>query len=103
MEHFKFDSETRFFDILVPTTDTTKFGFLAELFFRSRKSVMFAGDTGVGKSVLARTTLNKLSKEDMISVFINFSAQTNSTRTQVCIELRFRPINNGESSSYFLF
>lgn len=47
---------------------------------------MFTGDTGVGKTVLAISTLKKLLLNSVIPVQINFSAQTSSIRTQEMIE-----------------
>lgn len=49
---------------------------------------MFTGDTGVGKSVLARGALRRLQQYDVLPVFINFSAQTSSINTQDMIEAR---------------
>lgn len=85
---FNFDPNTRFFDMLVPTSDTIRFGHVAELLFNENYPVMFTGDTGVGKSVLAKAVLQKLSTADVIPTFLNFSAQTNSARTQEMIESR---------------
>lgn len=56
------------------------------MLFRRKFPVMFTGETGVGKSVLAVTTLKKLSQNDILPVQINFSAQTSSARTQEMIE-----------------
>lgn len=47
---------------------------------------MFTGDTGVGKTVLAISTLKKLLLNSVVPVQINFSAQTSSIRTQEMIE-----------------
>lgn len=47
---------------------------------------MFTGETGVGKTVLAVSTLKKLSLGNIVPVQINFSAQTSSIRTQEMIE-----------------
>lgn len=80
---FKFDPEVAFFEMLVPTSDTVKFGRVAELLFNQNYPVLFTGDTGVGKSVLAKAILTKLAENDVIPIFINFSAQTSSARTQV--------------------
>lgn len=49
---------------------------------------MFTGDTGVGKSVLAKTALTNLMTDNVVPVFLNFSAQTSSLRTQEMIETR---------------
>lgn len=56
------------------------------MLFNRKFPVMFTGDTGVGKSVLAVTTLKKLSKGAVVPVQINFSAQTSSIRTQEMME-----------------
>jgi hypothetical protein len=45
------------------------------------------GDTGVGKSVVARGLLQTIApKANYVPIFINFSAQTSSMRTQEMIE-----------------
>lgn len=50
---------------------------------------MFTGDTGVGKSVLAISTLKRLSQgSTIVPVLLNFSAQTSSSRTQEMIEVQ---------------
>eukprot|EP00731_Ephydatia_muelleri_P001617 Em0001g1617a len=52
-----------------------------------RRSVLFTGTTGVGKSVIAKGLLNSLQeKGSYVNVVINFSAQTNSIRTQEIVE-----------------
>ena len=38
-----------FFDILVPTIDTTRYGYLLEKLTDVKRSVLFTGTTGVGK------------------------------------------------------
>ncbi|XP_055549943.1 dynein axonemal heavy chain 6 [Wyeomyia smithii] len=85
---FDYNPNIAYFDLLVPTLDTTKYGFVAEMLFRSQHPVLFTGDTGVGKSVLARDILNRLMKENVMPIFVNFSAQTESARTQEIIESR---------------
>ena len=51
------------------------------------RSVLFTGLTGVGKSVVARAQLEVLQQSaDVVPVFIGFSAQTSSLRTQEMIE-----------------
>ena len=41
--------QTPFFDVLVPTIDTQRFGFLLEKLLDVNHSVLFTGTTGVGK------------------------------------------------------
>ena len=49
MHMFKYNKDMPFFDILVPTVDTVRFGFLLEKLLSVRHSVLFTGETGVGK------------------------------------------------------
>ncbi|XP_042075509.1 LOW QUALITY PROTEIN: dynein axonemal heavy chain 6 [Haplochromis burtoni] len=84
---FKYNREQPFFEILVPTTDTVRYGYLMEKLLSVRRSVLFTGDTGVGKTVVARGLLNRIQESaGYLPVFINFSAQTSSARTQEIIE-----------------
>lgn len=46
---FKYDPEVPFFDMLVPTMDTVRFGYLMEKLLKVNHSVLFTGTTGVGK------------------------------------------------------
>lgn len=51
------------------------------------RSVMFTGETGVGKTVIARTALEGLAaKKNYIPYTVNFSAQTGAKETQLLIE-----------------
>ncbi|XP_067440238.1 dynein axonemal heavy chain 6 [Thunnus thynnus] len=84
---FKYNREQPFFEMLVPTTDTVRYGYLMEKLLSVRRSVLFTGGTGVGKSVVARGLLNSIQeKAGYLPVYINFSAQTSSARTQEIIE-----------------
>ncbi|KAF7660832.1 hypothetical protein LDENG_00274280 [Lucifuga dentata] len=84
---FKYNKELPFFEMLVPTTDTVCYGYLLEKLLSVRRSVLFTGGTGVGKSVVARSLLSSIQEEaGYLPVYINFSAQTSSARTQEIIE-----------------
>ncbi|XP_066474528.1 dynein axonemal heavy chain 6 [Tiliqua scincoides] len=84
---FKYNRTVPFFEMLVPTTDTVRYGFLMEKLLAVRHSVLFTGITGVGKSVVARALLNRIQEEaGYVPVYLNFSAQTSSARTQEIIE-----------------
>ncbi|XP_063373463.1 dynein axonemal heavy chain 6 [Cydia amplana] len=86
---FVYDSDKPFFETLVPTVDTVRYGYLSEKLLAAGKPVMFTGGTGVGKTVIAAETLNKMATSGIfIPVMMSFSAQTSSTRTQEVIELR---------------
>ncbi|KAK7929355.1 hypothetical protein WMY93_005750 [Mugilogobius chulae] len=88
---FKYNTEQPFFEMLVPTTDTVRYGYLMEKLLSVQRSVLFTGDTGVGKSVVARDLLIRIQeKEGYLPIFINFSAQTSSARTQEIIESKLK-------------
>ncbi|XP_056136504.1 dynein axonemal heavy chain 6 [Lampris incognitus] len=84
---FQYNKDLPFFEMLVPTTDTVRYGYLMEKLLSVQHSVLFTGITGVGKSVVARSRLNSIQEEaNYLPVYINFSAQTSSARTQEIIE-----------------
>ena len=46
---FKYNKEIPFFETLVPTTDTVRFGYLLDKLLKVKQSVLYTGNTGVGK------------------------------------------------------
>jgi dynein heavy chain len=86
---FVYNSTKPYFEMLVPTIDSVRYGYLMEKLLGVQKSVLFTGETGVGKSVIARALLLEISeKTSYLPVFLNFSAQTSSKRTQEMIEAK---------------
>lgn len=85
---FIYSPSMSFYDMLVPTSDSVRFGYVSDILFRAGQHVLFTGETGVGKSVIARQILTRLSEDNFMPVYINFSAQTSSIRTQEMIESR---------------
>jgi dynein heavy chain len=84
---FNYNKETPYFEMLVPTSDTVRYGYLMDKLLAVKRSVLFTGETGVGKSVIARALLlNIADKANYLPVFLNFTAQTSSKRTQEMIE-----------------
>lgn len=87
--NFTFNPNVQFFDMIVPTSDTVRFGYISEILIKESHPIMFIGESGVGKSVIAKEILTRLAQEgNIVPVTINFSAQTNSARTQEMIENR---------------
>ncbi|KAI3384925.1 hypothetical protein SNEBB_000114 [Seison nebaliae] len=87
---FNYSTTTPYFEMLVPTVDTLRYGYFLEILTRVNKSVLLTGNTGVGKSVIARSHLvNIAEKNNLLPIFVNFSAQTNAPRTQEIIESKF--------------
>ncbi|KAJ8000573.1 hypothetical protein DPEC_G00181790 [Dallia pectoralis] len=84
---FRYNQDLPFFHMLVPTADTVRYGYLMEKLLSVGHSVLFTGGTGVGKSVVARSLLNRVQETgEWVPIYINFSAQTTSARTQEIIE-----------------
>ena len=46
---FKYSKETPFFEMVVPTVDTVRYGYLLEKLLAVKQSVLYTGNTGVGK------------------------------------------------------
>uniref|UniRef100_A0A8C2LDF4 Dynein, axonemal, heavy chain 6 n=1 Tax=Cricetulus griseus TaxID=10029 RepID=A0A8C2LDF4_CRIGR len=84
---FKYSRDIPFFEMLVPTADTVRYGYLMEKLLAVKHSVLFTGTTGVGKSVITKGLLNRIQDSaGYVPVYLNFSAQTSSSRTQEIIE-----------------
>ncbi|XP_031370421.1 dynein heavy chain 6, axonemal isoform X2 [Apis dorsata] len=89
MPKFVYDREVPFFDILVPTIDTVRFGYLMKKLVQINKPVFFSGNTGVGKSVITKVILKELEDTNLwVPINLIFSAQTSSGRTQEILELK---------------
>jgi dynein heavy chain, axonemal len=54
---FVYDKEASYFDLMVPTTDTTKYAFSLDLLIDIDKPVFFTGSSGVGKSAVITNKL----------------------------------------------
>jgi len=67
---FVYDYEIPYFELSVPTIDSCRYGYLMEKLLRTKRSVLFTGETGVGKSVIARDLLLTISKKVMS--FVHF-------------------------------
>ncbi|KAJ8609535.1 hypothetical protein CTAYLR_006023, partial [Chrysophaeum taylorii] len=91
---FNFDPTQPYTAIVVPTEDTTRFSFLMRTLITESKPVFLTGVTGTGKTVMVQNTLKSLEPlvEDgglgVVSMFLNFSAQTSSLVTQQSIEAK---------------
>lgn len=70
--------------------DTARYKFLMDILIRHDKPVMLVGPTGTGKSAYVKDKLmNELDKNEFIPAFLNFSAQTSASQTQVCLNYVF--------------
>jgi dynein heavy chain len=95
---FEYDKDASFFDLMVPTQDTTKYSYLLEILQNMQKPMMFTGNSGVGKSVVIQRQLQNMVKDEggVVPVIINMSAQTSSQRTQQTIEEKVEKKGKGK-------
>jgi dynein heavy chain, axonemal len=86
---FRYDPAVPFFHILVPSIDTTRYSFLLEACLQINRGVLFTGPSGVGKTAVVSSTLQRLEgPQRILPAVINFSAQTSSAVAQASIEAR---------------
>ncbi|GAB1605440.1 dynein axonemal heavy chain 6 isoform X2 [Argonauta hians] len=85
--NFVYNRKVPFYDTMVQTVDTVRYGYLLHRCLAIQCPVLLTGDMGVGKTLIAHELLNNLSKKEVyIPAYINFSAQTSSERTQEMME-----------------
>lgn len=89
---FVYSPDLPFFQLVVPTVDTTRFSYLLTELIKIGKAVFFTGVTGTGKTVIMESTLDQLKMpiEEGGHLFfpiqLTFSARTSSYVTQNTIE-----------------
>lgn len=87
MPQYIYDAKVPFVDILVPTIDTVRFGYLMELLLSVNRAVLYTGTSGTGKSAIAKFVLTTISgPNNYLPIYMTFSAQTSSKKTQEMIE-----------------
>lgn len=75
--------EAKFSDILIPTNDTARYNYLINMMISHFIPVLLVGPTGTGKSKYVNTLLLQGPEmQNFQPIFVNFSAQTNSTQVQ---------------------
>ena len=78
-----------FKSIIVPTVDTVRYLFLADVAIRNGAPILFCGPTGTGKSVYLQGHLNGMDKEKWAPAnFVGFSAKTSANITQYLIDAK---------------
>ena len=84
---FEFKDSTPYFELFVPTLDSTRYSFLMEMAISRGISVLFTGHSGVGKTAIVQNMSNRVAEErSLLPIFVNFSAQTTALDTQLLIE-----------------
>ena len=77
---------SKFTDINVQTADTVQYGYVFDNLVQHGVPVLIAGNTGTGKTLLARNRLLMLDTEVYQSIFLNYSAQTSAQVSQGIVD-----------------
>ena len=81
--------DAAFKSIIVPTVDTVRYMFLADLALKNQNPILFCGPTGTGKSVYLQGHLLAMDKEKYAPPnFVGFSAKTSANVTQYLIDAK---------------
>ena len=89
---FKFNINSTFFSLFVPTAETEKFSYILNQAMDILRPAFVTGGTGVGKSMILRNMLMKKQAQSEISLIsLVFSATTSSLETQLTIEAKLEP------------
>eukprot|EP00002_Diphylleia_rotans_P013198 TRINITY_DN2570_c0_g2_i4.p1 TRINITY_DN2570_c0_g2~~TRINITY_DN2570_c0_g2_i4.p1 ORF type:complete len:2678 (-),score=502.92 TRINITY_DN2570_c0_g2_i4:4443-12476(-) len=83
---FEFDSTQPFFDILVPTEETTKLTHLLGILTNAFRHTLISGATGMGKTLLVQTLMRGMDTKSHTCKQISLSAHTTSRNVQEVIE-----------------
>lgn len=75
MPKFEYSPEKSFFELVVPTKDTVRFSWLLKQSIINGNPVFFTGITGVGKSIIANSTINEMKKSmNYEAIILSFSS-----------------------------
>jgi dynein heavy chain len=87
MKEFHFNPKQSYFELLVPTTDTTCYRQLLDLLLPCDCNVLYMGETGVGKSVIMQSYLDEaVTTGKFVSHTMGYSAQTTPTNLREIME-----------------
>jgi len=82
---FEYDPEASFFNLIVPTVDTTRVKWLANTLMKGGYHLLLSGNSGVGKTIMLQDWLATCD-EKFTSASKNFSAQTSASNLQAFFE-----------------
>uniref|UniRef100_A0A4W6G9Y8 Dynein axonemal heavy chain 10 n=1 Tax=Lates calcarifer TaxID=8187 RepID=A0A4W6G9Y8_LATCA len=78
--------EMKFADILVPTIDTTRAGWILEQMVKIKRPMLLVGESGTSKTATIHNFLKNLNADTRITLIINFSSRTTSMDLQRNLE-----------------
>jgi dynein heavy chain len=86
-KEFKVSEELKFSELVIPTPDTIKIGWMMNMIVPIRKNLLITGNTGTGKTLTVINMLNNQYENDQYTfIKLSFTAQTTASFTQSVIE-----------------
>lgn len=95
MQPYQIADNATFQEMVIPTLDSTRYGFILNMMFLDHKPVLYAGDTGTGKTVVIKQTIQALDTALFNSIEVNFSANTTANMTQDSIDSKMEKRRKG--------
>ncbi|MCQ2815733.1 MAG: AAA family ATPase, partial [archaeon] len=90
-EAFKIKPELKFNDLVIPTLETIKMGWLITMVVPIKKHLLFTGNTGTGKTLTVLNTLsNNYDNDQYTYIKMSMTAQTTAAFTQEVIEKKLQ-------------
>ncbi len=84
---FEYNQTMPYFQMVVPTLDTVRSGYVLKCLLSIEKSTFFTGASGTGKSILVYDILSQAEREGkLLAIPVTFSAQTNPRKLQLSLE-----------------
>ena len=86
-KEFEYDEDKSYFEMIVETKDSCRYAWILREQLLAKNPVFFTGVTGVGKTLVATTEIDKLcseGKHELIS--LTFSSKTTAAQTQRLLE-----------------
>jgi dynein heavy chain len=83
---FHAPEDAPYYTLIVPTVDTVRYHSIVTQLVRSRVHTVLTGNTGTGKTLVAKEVLKDLDPSMFVPAQLNFSAQTTAKNVQDIIE-----------------
>lgn len=100
-QEFIYEAGISFFNILVPTIDTTRYSVILEFLITRQKHTYLTGASGTGKSVILSKCLVDIKNTRNVEHFtLIFSAQTSSYITQMSCQTKLKALSREEMGAY---
>lgn len=92
---FKANPDAPFSEMVIPTIDTVRYGYLVNLLATNNKHILCVGETGTGKTLIVTSKMMTDLPKEYIPIFMTFSARTSANQTQDQIDARMEKRRKG--------